>query len=328
MLTADAPPSRLTPARPHRAIAPELRPLPSGALAKPSSRRMLRSLLFQVSFPLAAVCGDLRAQRPDTATTTVVSGVVVDALRRPVEGAEISVTGAGLTALTSATGSFRLLVPQRDEFLVLIRRPGYKSQLISVRPPWSGTVQLATGVFELPEIQVTARFAKPAEYAGTTKYDDFFRRRRLGLGQFIDRSELDRRSPTRAVEILQGRAGIRVDLRPAGASGGTIVAFSRCNEFPPKINVYVDGRRLMPEGSVLRMVEGAPAPPRGRTSSGENDAVEAARREARAMVGTMLDRIAVGDIELIEIFRGPGELPPEFNEGNCGAISVWTRQAR
>jgi len=49
---------------------------------------------------------------------------------------------------------------------------------------------------------------------------------------------------------------------------------------------------------------------------------------ARAMVGTILDRIPIGDIELIEIFRGPGELPPEFNEGNCGAISVWTRQAR
>ena len=46
------------------------------------------------------------------------------------------------------------------------------------------------------------------------------------------------------------------------------------------------------------------------------------------MVGTILDRIPIGDIELIEIFRGPGELPPEFNEGNCGAISVWTRQAR
>src|SRR5687768_15830408 len=258
----------------------------------------------------------------------VISGVVVDPLRRPVEGAEVRIAKTGLATLSQANGAFRLAASTGDPVLVLVRRPGYKAQLLSIRAPWTGTVQLSPGAFELPEVQVTARFAKPAEYAGTTRYDDFFRRRRLGLGQFIDRSEIDRRSPTRAVEILQGRAGIRVDLRPAGASGGTIVAFSRCNEFPPKINVYVDGRRQVPEGSVLRMVEGAPAPPRGRTASGETDAAEAARREARAMVGTMLDRIAVGDIELIEIFRGPGELPPEFNEGNCGAISVWTRQAR
>ncbi|HJR34294.1 MAG TPA: carboxypeptidase regulatory-like domain-containing protein [Gemmatimonadales bacterium] len=258
----------------------------------------------------------------------MISGVVVDPLRRPVEGAEVRIAKTSLSTLTLTNGSFRLTASTGDPVLVLVRRPGYKGQLLSIRAPWTGTVQLSPGVFELPEVQVTARYAKPSDYAGTTRYDDFFRRRRLGLGQFIDRAEIDRRSPTRAVEILQGRAGIRVDLRPVGASGGTIVAFSRCNEFPPKINVYVDGRRQMPEGSVLRMAEGAPAAPRGRTGSGETDAVEAARREARAMVGSMLDRIPIGDIELIEVFRGPGELPPEFNEGNCGAISVWTRQAR
>ena len=257
-----------------------------------------------------------------------ISGVVVDPLRRPIEGAEIRIAKTSLATLSLANGSFRLAASIGDSVLVLVRRPGYKAQLLSIRAPWTGTVQLSPGAFELPEVQVTARYAKPAEYAGTTKFDDFFRRRRLGLGQFIDRAEIDRRSPTRVAEILQGRAGIRVDLRPPGASGGTVVAFSRCNEFPPKINVYVDGRRQMPEGSVLRIVEGAPAPARGRTASGESDAMEAARREARAMVGTMLDRIPIGDIELIEIFRGPGELPPEFNEGNCGAISVWTRQAR
>ena len=40
----------------------------------------------------------------------------------------------------------------------------------------------------------------------------------------------------------------------------------------------------------------------------------------------MLSRINPRDIELIEIFRGPGELPPEFNDGNCGAIMIWTKE--
>lgn len=287
--------------------------------------RMKRSVVVFALLP-AAIAPQVHALQADSGVVWI-SGVVVDPLRRPIEGAEVRIAKTSLAILTSANGSFRLGASTRDPVLVLVRRPGYKAQLLSIRAPWTGAVQLSPGAFELPEVQVTARYAKPAEFAGTTRYDDFFRRR-LGLGQFIDRADIDRRSPTRAVEILQGRAGIRVDLRPAGASGGTIVAFSRCNEFPPKINVYIDGRRQIPEGNALRMVEGAPAPPRGRTASGEGDAVDAARREVRAMVGTMLDRIAVGDIELIEIFRGPGELPPEFNEGNCGAISVWTRQAR
>lgn len=283
--------------------------------------------LVVFALQLATIAPQVNALQADSGVS-LISGVVVDPLRRPVEGAEVRIAKTSLSTLTLTNGSFRLTASTGDPVLVLVRRPGYKGQLLSIRAPWTGTVQLSPGVFELPEVQVTARYAKPSDYAGTTRYDDFFRRRRLGLGQFIDRAEIDRRSPTRAVEILQGRAGIRVDLRPVGASGGTIVAFSRCNEFPPKINVYVDGRRQMPEGSVLRMAEGAPAAPRGRTGSGETDAVEAARREARAMVGSMLDRIPIGDIELIEVFRGPGELPPEFNEGNCGAISVWTRQAR
>ena len=41
---------------------------------------------------------------------------------------------------------------------------------------------LEPGKFELPEIEVTARYAKPARYAGTNKYDDYFRRRRIGFG--------------------------------------------------------------------------------------------------------------------------------------------------
>jgi hypothetical protein len=42
-------------------------------------------------------------------------------------------------------------------------------------------------------------------------------------------------------------------------------------------------------------------------------------------VGELLDRIKPSDIEMMEIFRGPSELPPEFNDGNCGAIAIWTR---
>ncbi|HJR33439.1 MAG TPA: TonB-dependent receptor [Gemmatimonadales bacterium] len=264
---------------------------------------------------LPLLSAQLPAQQPDT-TMSSISGVVVNSLRAPIEGAEIGVPGTGMTTFSSATGSFLLRVPVLAELLVRIRRPGYKSQLLKLRPPWSGAIELQQGVFELPEIKVTARNAKPAEYASTTKYDDFFRRRRQGFGLFIERSDIERRAPTRVAELLQGRAGVRVDLRMSGASGGTIVRFVRCSEFPPKINVYIDGRRQMPDGKVMMAA----------SASGNREGDAETKREAQAVVGTMLDRIAIGDIELIEVFRGPGELPPEFNDGNCGAIAVWTRQ--
>ncbi len=34
-----------------------------------------------------------------------------------------------------------------------------------------------------------------------------------------------------------------------------------------------------------------------------------------------------GRLPLIEIFRGPGKLPGEFNDGHREAIAIWTRQA-
>lgn len=280
-------------------------------------RRQIRPTRFRyrLGVLLPLLSAQLPAQQPDT-TMSSISGVVVNTLRAPIEGAEIGVPGTSMTTFSSATGNFLLRVPVLAELLVRIRRPGYKSQLLKLRPPWSGTIELQQGVFELPEIKVTARNAKPAEYASTTKYDDFFRRRRQGFGLFIDRSDIERRAPTRVAELLQGRAGVRVDLRMSGANGGTIIRFARCSEFPPKINIYIDGRRQMPDGKVMMAA----------SASGDREGEAETKREAQAMVGTMLDRIAIGDIELIEVFRGPGELPPEFNEGNCGAIAVWTRQ--
>jgi hypothetical protein len=170
---------------------------------------------------------------------------------------------------------------------------------------------MVPGAFELPDIQVNARNAKPAEYAGTTKYDDYFRRRRQGLGEFITREDIDRRNPLHTFEIFEGRPGIRVSFQP---DRGTFVAFARCNEYPPKINVYVDGNKLIPTGGT-------------RTGSGQSSFGPVRRDpEIAGIVGEMLARVNPREIEFIEIFRGAGELPPEFNDGSCGAIAIWTRQ--
>jgi len=271
---------------------------------------------------LACSASSLAAQA-DTGRI-MIAGTVLDPLRNPIEGAEIRIVGGGPSALSSPAGTFRIFVPRAKQILVQVRRPGYRAQLLALDGEWSGTVLLQPGVFELPEVKVTARYAKPAKYAGTAKYDDYFRRRRIGFGQFISREDIERRNPFRTIEILQAQPGIRTSIHPPGAAYGSVVAFARCSEFPPKINVYVDGRKLMPEGRSSVGTESIFN--RMRSENGGDDALGNQRR-TMAAVGEMLDRISPGDIELIEIFRGPGELPGEFNDGNCGAISIWTRWA-
>ena len=269
---------------------------------------------------LACAASSLAAQA-DTGRI-MIAGTVIDPLRNPIEGAEIRIVGGGPSVLSSPAGTFRIFVPRSKQILVQVRRPGYRAELLVLDREWSGTVLLQPGVFELPEIKVTARYAKPAKYAGTAKYDDYFRRRRIGFGQFISREDIERRNPFRTIEILQGQAGIRTSIHPPGAADGSVVAFARCNEYPPKINVYIDGRKLMGQASA----SAESILQRMQSVSFSDDAL-AGQRRIMAAVGEMLDRIPPGDIELIEIFRGPGELPGEFNDGNCGAISIWTRWA-
>ena len=285
-------------------------------------------LLVRSGIILAAVAAPASVHAQTDTARVSISGTVIDPLHNPVEGAEVRVVGANLSGLTSAQGTFCLSAPRAKVILVQVRRPGYNAQILKIDGEWNGTVLLEPGKFELPEIQVTARYAKPARYAGTTKYDEYFRRRRLGLGEFISREEIEARAPSHTPEILQGRAGIRVDLRHAdepGGVGGSMISFSRCNEYPPKINVYVDGHRLIPRNAPG--LNGGESPlgfiARHPTSKELEE-----RRETRMIVGEMLERINPSDIELIEIYRGPGEVPAEFYDGNCGAIAIWTRSGR
>ena len=97
---------------------------------------------------------------------------------------------------------------------------------------------LEPGVARLPDLVVEARSAKPARYAWTTKYDDFFKRQRIRGGTFLTQEMIDARPRMRTIELLQGIPGIRITVRPPGAFDGSVVDIARCSGFPPKINVY------------------------------------------------------------------------------------------
>ena len=282
------------------------------------SNGLIGFLLVALAFcPKIAAQGDTLSVR--------ISGRIRDPLQRPIAGAEVRVVGTTLSVVSSDSGFFRLIAPNTSPILVQIRRPGYRAQLLRINESWSGTILLEPGVYELPGIQVTARMAKPANYANTNKYDGFFRRQHIGFGEFVTREEIDRRSAQHTAQLLETRPGVRVDFRQgeiASGGQGTIVAFARCNEYPPKINVYVDGHKLQPRSVMDRGGDLAMQ----MMSGGVSPAEIQRRREVRGIVGEMLDRINPSDIELMEIYRGPSELPGEFHDGNCGAIVIWTRE--
>ncbi len=189
---------------------------------------------------------------------------------------------------------------------------------------WVGTIVLAPGSYQLPDITVIGKGMKPIEYSNTTKYDDVFRRMRIGLGTVISRKDIERRGATRTAELLQSVPGARVTIQPDGMP--TKVAFARCDVLPPKVSVWIDGIQVIPEGNVLiTMVSSDPSLDPAEQARRRTGSYQAALAQMRGSVGEMLSRISPNQIEMIEVYRGVAEIPGEFLNDSCAAIVIWTR---
>jgi len=134
---------------------------------------------------------------------------------------------------------------------------------------------------------------KPLRYAGTTKYDEVFLRRRVGLGKLITRDDIDRRFGLRTYELLQNIPGIHVWNGPPKR-----LRFTRCQD-PGGISVFVDGVRQLDDSGALGLGE-------------------------EPVIAT-LSQINPADIEMIEVFRGPSEIPGVYHWNGCAVIAIWTK---
>ncbi len=286
----------------------------------PTTRRWHVDRLRTVVAWLIVGCG-LAVTAPAQTWDRTASGRVVTPRGEPLEGCEVALVGRPDPVACTAGGRFEITgIPVAGGVLV-IRRIGYRPELIRVSPndPVTGIdVVLWPGPHELPDLEVKARFATPARYLGRAQYEGFFHRRRLGLGTFLTREELAARPALRTVELLQGIPGIRITVRPPGHVEGTHIRMARCGGYPPRINVYIDGVKLQPEGGIKPGVGWAP-------QLNESPEMVAFRRRVMGQTAEMLDRVDPRGVELIEVYRGVGQLPAEFHDDNCAAIVIWTR---
>lgn len=244
----------------------------------------------------SSIAPALRAQD----TLRVVAGRVRDDRGRKLSGAQVLDADRRVLGTTDLDGWFSVRLPE-DAQTISFRRIGFKPAGFTFPKGWgltdTVTVVLAEAAQALPDLEVEATPWKPVRYAGTTKYDDFFRRQRLRLGSYLSREELDRKPAIQTLEYLQGIPGVRVSIGPPGLASGNNLRIVRCSGQGSKVTVWVDGVRQ----------SGA---------SGSTSPAEVIRQ---------LNQVAPGDIEMIEVYRGTATLPGEFHDDGCAAIAVWTR---
>jgi iron complex outermembrane receptor protein/hemoglobin/transferrin/lactoferrin receptor protein len=159
------------------------------------------------------------------AQTAVLRGRVLGTQEKPLAAAEIGVVDGRLSVEAGPDGGFTLdgIAPGRSTFFV--RAIGYRwvTAVLTLSPgdTLDQTFRLEPAVLTLPEVRVEARWAKPARLAHTTKYDDFYRRRKAGHGTFLTRDRIDAANALRSFELLRGVSGVKVSWNPPGVPRST-----------------------------------------------------------------------------------------------------------
>ena len=229
--------------------------------------------------------------------TALIAGLVFDEGQRPIAGVEVLLNRRVVRAVTNGNGAFSLLLTPLDS-TIAFRRVGYAPLLLTLDPlPRSGDtvlVYLQRSPVQLPDVIAQAAPSKPFRYAGTTKYDDVFRRQRLGLGTLLPREAIELRVGGSTARLLEGIPGVHYfhGLQKR-------LSFARCRE-PGGVAVFIDGFRQIP----------------ARASYDESPEIE------------MLSRVHPSSIEMIEVFRGVSQLPGEFHWDGCAVVAVWTRWSK
>jgi hypothetical protein len=229
-----------------------------------------------------------------------VRGFVQSTDGRKVSSAEVSDRASGLKTYSDSAGAFLLAgIPLGDRTLD-VRRIGFAAQEfpISLAAGKNRMVALTLAPLAqvLSEVNVADRMAKPARYANTHKYDDFYARRAQGLGTFLTREDIDRLFKTTTPELLQGVPGMRVrrigndwKIQSVQCQLGLPLLGGKISDPSTYIRVFINGMDV-------------------------GDASE-------------LTLINPAEIEAMEIYKGPGELPVEARGKGCAAVFIWTRIA-
>lgn len=271
---------------------------------------MLRAKPHGVLFALlAAFGGTQRASAQSSTPLASLSGVVLaDSSERPIVGAEIALANNPRTVRTDASGAFSIgqVPPGRSQLIV--RAIGYE--------PFSATLDVpVTGLRDI-EILLQVRASKleridvrASASAMTPFLREFDERRRVGIGRFLDSTQLGRADqsqwPSEAIARLAGLRLVAYGGRRAFASTRGVSTISRPLRGDPT------DRALGAPGAcyVQVIVDGIL-----RYSSTPNEPL------------VDVNALDVGRIVALEFYT-VSQNPPAFNRGGnapCGTLLLWT----
>ena len=247
----------------------------------------------------------------ENVTAFVLAGrVLSDIDGSPVENAEVSIPALGKRVMTATDGVFLIRDITEGIQEVNVRRLGYRYGRAWVNFGAARNVErnfLLSKATALDTIAVTAR-------RSLAEFED---RKKMGLGQFVTRADLEKYEALETASFLSRLRGMRF-VRAGSAA-------------------YVVGRRSGPDTFVLQQPFCDKLRFEGKTPDPPNDCACYAQVYLDNMVfyGAApgetvpdINNIPLIAIEAMEYYSGPSQIPPMYGGLNsrCGVLVIYTRR--
>jgi hypothetical protein len=251
---------------------------------------IMRVLFGAIAVAMAAP--RLAAQSiPNAHGPGTIDGIVSDTNLTPLHAAFVSVVGTQLRVGTGTNGRFRITKLQPGQYLIIVKRVGYRPTSGIVDVPPSDTVRLS---YTLEPIATTLPTVTVMEKPFSVRMGEFLARKKAGFGEFMTQEEIEAKNTVYTTELFRSfksinvspnRASVLTEWYALSHREGANPALGAC----PMV-VFLDNVAL-PTPFNLDLLP----PPR--------------------------------DIGAIEVYSGAGTIPPQFSgfDRSCGVIVVWTR---
>jgi hypothetical protein len=228
---------------------------------------------------------------PAAAARGTIDGIVSDTNLTPLHAAFVSIVGTSLRVGTGPNGRFRITNIKPGQYLLIVKRVGYRPTSGVVEVPAADTLRLS---YTLEPVPVSLPTVTVAEKPFSLRTSEFLARKKAGFGEFMTQEQIEAKNTVYATELF--RSFRSIDVSPNRMSAMTEwYALSRREGANPALGacpmaVFLDNVPLQTPFNLDLL----PSPK---------------------------------DIGGIEVYAGPSTIPPAYKgfDRSCGVILVWTR---
>ncbi len=228
-------------------------------------------------------------------TLGVIDGAVTDTSLRPVAMAEVSILRTDIRLQTNGAGRFRFVDVPAGQYLLIVRRIGFRPISAIIEVARADTVRLS---YTMEPVAQALDKVVITEERRSLRMLEFEERRRQGQGFFITQEQIERRNLPVSADYLRMAPSVALAPSPNASGISDLVAISKR-----------EGGSIFGEGAgacaMQIVVDGVPMPPRFPLEMLPNPR----------------------DIAGIEVYSGPATVPAQFSglDRRCGMIIFWTK---